>query len=79
MADLPIVGEGAIASLSVDFAANGAAAADIAFNILVNGTWPQTFYAPADASLSLYINMAEAEAIGFTIPDAMIARANRTF
>jgi len=79
VADLPIVGEGAIASLSVDFAANGAAAADIAFNILVNGTWPQTFYAPADASLSLYINMAEAEAIGFAIPDAMVARANRTF
>jgi len=79
VADLPIVEEGAIASLSVDFAANGAAAADIAFNILVNDTWPQTFYSPTAASLSLYINMTEAEAIGFEIPSAMAARANRTF
>ena len=79
VADLPIVEGGAIASLSVDFAANGAAAADIAFNILVNGTWPQTFYSPTAASLSLYINTTEAEAIGFTIPAAMVERANRTF
>ena len=79
VADLPIVEGGAIASLSVDFAANGAAAADIAFNILVNDIWPQTFYSPTAASLSLYINMTEAEAIGFTIPEAMVTRANRTF
>jgi len=79
VADLPIVEEGAIASLSVDFAANGAAAADIAFNILVNGTWPQTFYSPTVASLSLYINATEAEAIGFVIPSAMVERASRTF
>jgi len=79
VADLPIVEGGAIASLSVDFAANGAAAADIAFNILVNGTWPQTFYSPTAASLSLYINAAEAEAIGFVIPSTMVERANRTF
>ena len=79
VADLPIVEAGAIASLSVDFAANGAAAADIAFDILVNGTWPATFYSPTAASLSLYINQTEADAIGFTIPSAMAARANRTF
>jgi len=79
VADLPIVAEGAIASLSVDFEANGAAAADIAFDILVNGTWPQTFYSPTAASLSLYINETEAEAIGFTIPNALSARASRTF
>ena len=79
VADLPIVADGAIASLSVDFEANGAAAADIAFDILVNGTWPQTFYSPTAASLSLYINATEAQAIGFVIPDAMAARANRTF
>ena len=79
VADLPIVADGAIASLSVDFEANGAAAADIAFDILVNGTWPQTFYSPTAASLSLYINATEAQAIGFAIPDAMAARANRTF
>ncbi|MCL2408590.1 MAG: hypothetical protein FWC96_03130 [Oscillospiraceae bacterium] len=79
VADLPIVAEGAIASLSVDFSANGAAAADIAFDILVNGTWPQTFYSPTAASLSLYINATEAEAIGFVLPSAMADRANRTF
>ena len=79
VADLPIVEGGAIASLSVDFAANGAAAADIAFNILVNGTWPQTFYSPTAASLSLYINQTEADAIEFTIPSTMVNRANRTF
>ena len=79
VADLPIVVEGAIASLSVDFAANGAAAADIAFNILVHGTWPETFYSPTAASLSLYINETEAEAIGFVIPGAMVERANRVF
>jgi len=79
VADLPIVEGGAVASLSVDFAANGAAAANIAFEILVNDTWPETFYSPTSASLSLYINATEAEAIGFEIPDAMVQRANRTF
>jgi len=79
VADLPIVEEGAVASLSVDFAANGAAAADLAFDILVNGTWPQTFYSPTAASLSLYINQIEAELLGFTIPDTLVARANRIF
>ncbi|MCL2195942.1 MAG: hypothetical protein FWB76_08340 [Oscillospiraceae bacterium] len=79
VADLPIVEGGAVASLSVDFAANGAAAADIAFNILVNGTWPQTFYAPAVEALALYINETEAEAIGFAVPEAMLQRASRTF
>jgi len=79
VADLPIVEGGAVASLSVDFAANGAAAADIAFDILVNGTWPQTFYSPTAASLSLYLNVTEAEAIGFIIPDTLADRATRTF
>ena len=79
VADLPIVEGGAVASLSVDFEANGAAAAGIAFNILVNDTWPHTFYSPTAASLSLYINITEAEAIGFVIPEAMIARASRSF
>jgi len=79
VADLPIVEGGAIASLSVDFAANGAAAADIAFDILINGTWPETFYSPTAASLSLYINETEAEAIEFEIPSAMVERADRTF
>ncbi|MCL2842265.1 MAG: hypothetical protein FWE28_02195 [Oscillospiraceae bacterium] len=79
VADLPIVAGGAIASLSVDFAANGAAAADIAFDILINGAWPQTFYSPTAASLSLYINATEAEAIGFTIPDTLVERANKTY
>lgn len=79
VADLPIVEEGAIASLSVDFAANGAAAANIAFNILINDTWPANFYSPTAASLSLYINATEAAAIGFEIPAAMTARATRAF
>ena len=79
VADLPIVEGGAVASLSVDFAANGAAAADIAFEILVNGNWPDTFYSPTAASLSLYINATEAEAIGFEIPSALAERATRTF
>jgi len=79
VADLPIVEGGAVASLSVDFAANGAAAADIAFDILVNESWPQTFYSPTAASLSLYVNETEAEAIGFVIPSTLLERANRTF
>jgi len=79
VADLPIVEGGAVASLSVDFAANGAAAADIAFNILVNEVWPQTFYSPTVASLSLYINETEAEAIGFEIPATLVTRATRRF
>ena len=79
VADLPIVADGAIASLSVDFAANAAAAADIAFDILINGVWPQTFYSPTAASLSLYINETEAEAIGFAIPSALVQRAERKF
>ena len=79
VADLPIVEGGAVASLSVDFAANGAAAADIAFNILVNDIWPEMFYSPTAASLALYINKTEAEAIGFTIPETMVARADMTY
>jgi putative ABC transport system substrate-binding protein len=79
VADLPIVEGGALASLSVDFAANGAAAADIAFNILVNDTWPADFYSPTAASLALYLNESEAEAIGFTIPNSLTQRAVRTF
>ncbi|MCL2357065.1 MAG: hypothetical protein FWC70_07900 [Defluviitaleaceae bacterium] len=79
VADLPIVADGAVASLSVDFAANGAAAADIAFDILVNGTWPAEFYSPTVASLALYINATEADALGFTIPASLIGRADRTF
>ena len=79
VADLPIVEGGALASLSVDFAANGAAAADLAFDILVNGNWPATFYSPTAASLSLYINETEAEAIGFVIPSGMVERATRIF
>ena len=79
VADLPIVEGGALISLSVDFAANGAAAADIAFDILVNDTWPQTFYSPTAASLSLYVNHTEAEYIGFAIPSSLANRASRTF
>jgi len=79
VADLPIVEGGALASLSVDFAANGGAAADIAFDILINDIWPATFYSPTAASLSLYVNATEAEAIGFTIPATMTERASRTF
>jgi putative ABC transport system substrate-binding protein len=79
VADLPIVVEGALASLSVDFAANGAAAADIAFEILVNGNWPANFYSPTVESLALYINQTEAAYIGFEIPAAMVNRASRTF
>ena len=78
VADLPIVEGGALASLSVDFAANGAAAADIAFNILVNDTWPADFYSPTAASLALYINQTEADYIGFTIPSSLVERADRT-
>ena len=77
VADLPIVAGGAIASWSVDFAANGAAAADIAFDILINERWPETFYLPNAASLSLYINATEAEAIGFAIPSSLVERADR--
>ena len=77
VADLPIVEGGALASLSVDFGANGAAAADIAFNILVNDTWPDNFYSPTAGSLALYINETEAEAIGFTIPSSLVNRADR--
>ena len=79
VADLPIVEGGALASLSVDFAANGAAAADIAFNILVNDVWPETFYSPTAASLALYINESEADYIGFEIPSSLVQRAVRTF
>lgn len=79
VADLPIVEGGAVASLSVDFFANGAAAADLAFDILVHGTWPATFYSPTSESLALYVNETEAEAIAFTIPDALLGRAARTF
>ena len=79
VADLPIVAYGAVASLNVDFAANGAAAADIAFDILVNGTWPETFYSHTAATLALYVNATEAEYIGFTIPNAMLERADQTF
>ena len=79
VADLPIVADGAVASLSVDFAANGAAAADLAFDILVNGVWPDTFYSPTAASLSLYINATEADTIGFVIPASLTDRATRTF
>ena len=78
VADLPIVEGGALASLSVDFAANGAAAADIAFDILVNDVWPDTFYSPTAASLALYINATEAEAIGFVVPSSLAQRADRT-
>jgi putative ABC transport system substrate-binding protein len=79
VADLPIVEDGALASLSVDFAANGAAAADIAFDILINGVWPETFYSPTAASLALYINVTEADYIEYTIPSTLIDRASRTF
>jgi len=78
VADLPIVEGGALASLSVDFAANGAAAADIAFDILVNEIWPQTFYSPTAASLSLYLNETEADYLGFIIPSSLLGRATRT-
>jgi len=78
VADLPIVEGGAVASLSVDFAANGAAAADIAFDILVNGRWPATFYTPTAESLSLYINQTEGDAIEFEIPTSLVTRADRT-
>jgi putative ABC transport system substrate-binding protein len=79
VADLPIVADGAVASLSVDFADNAAAAADIAFNILINGIWPATFYTPDTDSLALYVNLTEAEYIGFTIPGAMVNRAAQVF
>jgi len=79
VADLPIVADGAVASFSVDFAANGAAAADIAFEILVNGNWPQEFYSPTAASLTLYINETEATYLGFVIPSTLVGRAARTF
>ena len=79
VADLPIVGDGAVASLTVCFEVNGAAAADIAFDILVNGNWHPTFYAPTADTLTLYVNPAEAAYIGFTIPQSLINRADRVF
>ena len=63
--------------LSVDFRANGARAAEIAFEILVNSEWPDTFYSPSVEALSLYVNTTEAAAIDFVIPPAMINRASR--
>jgi len=79
VADLPIVEGGAVASLSVCFEQNGARAAELAFEILVNNAdvSQMEFYRPTASTLSLYINTAEAEAIGFTIPQAMVDRADR--
>ncbi|MCL2846743.1 MAG: ABC transporter substrate-binding protein [Firmicutes bacterium] len=77
------VPSGAIASLAVCFAANGAAAADLAFEILINGTQPGTipFHVPTADSLNLYVNITEATAINFTIPQTLRNRADpdRTF
>ena len=84
VADLPIVEQGAIASFSVCFSQNGARAAEIAFDILFNKVAPNEieinglpFYMPTAETLSLYINLGEAESIGFTIPQDMIDRADR--
>jgi len=78
-ADLPLVELGTLASFSVDFADNGAAAADIAFDILVNGVWPDTFFVHTAETLRLYVNLSEAEAIGFDLPAELVARADQTF
>ena len=76
VADLPIVKYGATMSLSVCFEQNGARAAEIAFEILFNGTSPVNipFYAPSADTLSLYINLGEAKAIGFEIPQVILDR-----
>ncbi|MCL2531035.1 MAG: ABC transporter substrate-binding protein [Oscillospiraceae bacterium] len=79
VADLPIVEGGAVASHSVSFSDNGARAAELAFEILINGTWPQTFYLPSADTMPLYINLTEAEAIDFEVPDPLVQRADQTF
>ena len=78
VADLPIVEGGAIASLSVCFEQNGARAAELAFEILFNEKSPADleFYAPSADTLSLYVNIGEARVIDFTIPQAMVERAD---
>jgi len=78
-ADLPLVELGTLASFSVDFADNAAAAADMAFDILVNGIWPETFFAHTADTLRLYINTSEAVEIGFALPAELVARADKTF
>ncbi|MCL2212335.1 MAG: ABC transporter substrate-binding protein [Oscillospiraceae bacterium] len=79
VADLPIVHQGAVAALTVCFEVNGATAAELAFDILVNDRWHASFYSPSADTLTLYVNPGEAAYIGFTIPQAIINRADRVF
>ncbi|MCL2846746.1 MAG: ABC transporter substrate-binding protein [Firmicutes bacterium] len=80
VADLPIVGMGAVAALNVDFWTNGVRAADIAFRILIDGVTPGDipFYRPVAETLSLWVNQTEAAALNFTVPTTVTNRAART-
>ena len=79
VADLPIVEGRSVAALTVCFEENGARAAEIAFDILVNDNWHPSFYAPSAETLTLYINLEEAEYIGFEVPQSLINRADEVF
>ncbi|MCL2846744.1 MAG: ABC transporter substrate-binding protein [Firmicutes bacterium] len=70
---------GGIASAGMDYAAIGRAAANLAYEILANGATPGDLeiYYPTYESLSLLINQTLATQLGITIPETLLARADR--
>lgn len=66
---------GLLASDSISYVNLGKQAADMAYDILVNGKKPAEMPVQTAKETTLYINKAVAEALGITIPDSLHQRA----
>ena len=65
-----------VATYGVDYYSLGVKAGDMAAEILLNGADPATMAVATDPNPALTVNKTVADAIGFTIPEAVAAKAS---
>lgn len=76
-ADTDSVARGAIAAVAVDYYRMGKQTADMAKRILVDGAKPATMPVEDLQDLELHVNPKSAAAMGVTLPQAVLARAQK--
>jgi putative ABC transport system substrate-binding protein len=74
----PYVRRGALAGIGVDFADQGATAAELV-DQLMQGADPATMPMLTPRRMRTYYNLATARTIGLTIPDTLLNLADRVF
>lgn len=77
VADVDSVDRGAIAAVAVDYYKMGLQTGDMAYRILVEGIAPGDIPVEFLEDLNLHVNLKAAAAMGVTLPEATVARAEK--